>query len=469
MIEPGWLTLIPPILTICLAIYSKRIYISLFVGIFLGSLLIAGGNIFAAAGLTVTRFSDVLVSGWNSKFIVLILFMGCVVAVMQLSGGTDKWCELLTKKGINTKRKLNLVTYFASLAIFVDVTIQELGFGAAIRPMYDKLKVPREKLAYILDVCAGPKVFLVPFTVNAAYIMGLIANEGYENSFSMFIKAIPFNLYCWFALIVALLIISSNKDFGPMKKAEERAATGKILDEGSTPMVDETLISIKPVGEKRLAGFLIPIFTVIIVTVAGFFITGNGDVTKCDGATAMLWGFSAGTFVGFIYLYKVGIFKKIKDMEFYWIEGMKGTLCIAVLMMLAIGFGATCREAGLGEYVANLLSAHMPAVFVPVLMLCAAYVISFATGTSWGTMATIFPIGVPTAVALGIPLPLMIGTMAGGAIFGDHCSVVSDSTVMASMGAASDHVDHVRTQLPYAVIAAVLTAIGCLIFSIILI
>ncbi|MDP3486778.1 MAG: Na+/H+ antiporter NhaC family protein, partial [Bacillota bacterium] len=339
-----------------------------------------------------------------------------------------------------------------------------LTVGSVMRPVTDRFNVSREKLAYLIDSTAAPVCVLVPISTWAAYILSLIAAE-YEKigqsvpPLQVFMRAVPYNLYAWVTLALIIFIGYTGIDFGPMAKAEARAAAAK-----SEKLVE---IEVQDSGRASLLDIILPVFTLIIATIVsmlalGGFFSGAGlqqAFENTDSATAMMYGAFLAIVVA-VALYYFGKRLTLQQNMEAILEGMKTMMISIVVLILAWSIGGVTEMLGTGSFVANLVSGNLPTFLLPLVAFVAACIIAFSTGTSWGTFAIMLPIAVPMAVASGLEIPMMIGAVLAGGIFGDHCSPISDTTILSSTGADCNHIEHVRTQLPYAVLGAGVAAVG---------
>lgn len=301
---------------------------------------------------------------------------------------------------------------------------------------------------------------MIPLNAWGAYVVSLLEKENVGDPVQVFISTIPLNFYAILSVLFAGLIAFSFKDFGAMKKAEKRSIDlGKTIADGAVPMISEDVASLKPkkgIQHKSL-NMIIPIGVMIIMMPVSLLITGNGDLTAGSGTTSVLWS----VLVAIVVAGVISVVQKIlslKEVMDYTMKGISGLVPLAILMILAFSIGDTCRTLGTGLYVASLSKDFLnPSVIAPILFITSAF-ISFSTGTSWGTFAIMIPIAVPTALYADASLPLSIAAVLSGSVFGDHCSPISDTTIVSSMASACDHIDHVRTQMPYAIAMAVLAA-----------
>ena len=277
------------------------------------------------------------------------------------------------------------------------------------------------------------------------------------------------NFYAIFTLIFVLILIISGIDFGPMKKAEERVLNeGKVLRDGAVPLMSEEVSQIEEKEDipKRAFNMLVPIVSMILMMFIGLYITGDGNLTKGSGSTSVLWAVITAIVVGGI-LYRIQGIMDLQELTSLFLKGVGGLISLSILMMFAFAIGKVCQDMNTGAYTAQLTDKFVNPVFIPMLIFILTSFIAFATGTSWGTWGIMFPIGVGIAATLDLSLAPIVGAMLGGGVFGDHCSPISDTTIVASMASASDHIDHVNTQLPYALTTGILAALVYLFIGII--
>jgi Na+/H+ antiporter NhaC len=481
----SYLSVLPPVIAIILAIKTKQVYISLFFGIWLGWVIISGFNPLDGTLASIQALVDVFKDSGNTKTIMFSSLVGALIAFIQRSGGVEgfvkyiiKLVDKLEKKKVGNSRIIvQLFAWLTGVLIFVESSINVLTVGAIFRPIFDKMKIPREKLAYIADSISAPTCILIPLNAWGAYIMGLIAAQGFANPFGVMLKAFPFNFYPMIALALVLFIILSKKDYGPMKAAEKRTReTGKLLNDNATPMISTDIISLETKNdiEPRGRNMIIPIATMVGMMPLMLIFTGWDSVPniselpffsqifeaigKGSGSSSVLYSVLIAITVGII-LYssqKIFTFKESFDLV---LKGISGLIPLALLMMLAFAIGNVTKELGTGLYVAEISKLWISPSFVPAIVYIVASFIAFSTGTSWGTFAIMIPIGVPMAQGLDANVYLTIAAALGGGVFGDHCSPISDTTIISSMASACDHIDHVKTQLPYALFGGIVTSL----------
>lgn len=462
MNELSWISILPPVAAIVLAIWSRQVFISLFAGIYLGCTILSGWNPLAGAAGSLDYLIRVFEDGDNTRIILFCGLVGGLIGLTQRSGGVDGFVEVLSRRGwLKNRRSAQLMAGFIGVMIFVETSISCLVVGAISRPIFDRLKISREKLAFICDSTCAPINLLIPLNAWGAFIIGLLSRENIKEPVGVLLTSLVFNFYAFAALAMVFILVLTGKDFGPMKKAEHRVLEqGKILGDHAKPMMSEEVIGIKRRADIKpgASNMIIPIGTMIIMMPIGLLVTGKGDITAGSGTTSVFWAvLSASLAAGLLYRIK-GIMKIDTIMDIM-IKGIGGMVPIMILMMFAFAIGDVTRALKTGDYVAGLASQFLVPAVVPVILFLASCFIAFSTGTSWGTFAIMIPIGVPVAAGMGISLPFILAAILGGGLFGDHCSPISDTTLVASMASACDHIDHVRTQLPYAVTAAAIAAI----------
>ncbi|MCG8604579.1 sodium:solute symporter, partial [bacterium] len=400
--------------------------------------------------------------GGNTKVIAFSAMVGALIVFTQRSGGVEGFVQWVGKKGlVKDRRSAGLLAWAIGFVIFVESSITCLVTGAISRPIFDKLKISREKLAYICDSTSAPVCIMIPLNGWGAYIIGLLAAQNLERPFAVLVKSLPFNIYAISALIVLVAVIISGKDIGPMAAAERRAREeGKVLRDGSEPVVSTEVITVSPKSgvTPRAFNMFFPIGLMVFMMPIGLHITGDGDLMSGSGSTSVFWAVAAAIVgSGLYYLWK-GIFNLKESVDLFF-KGLGGLMPLALLMMLAFAIGDTCKQLGTGPYVANIAKNWLSPTLVPVLLFLIAGFIAFSTGTSWGTFGIMIPIGIPIVELMGADLYVVVGSILSGGIFGDHCSPISDTTIISSMASASDHIDHVRTQLPYSLMAGGASAI----------
>ena len=496
---PGWFSLAPPLIAILLALAFKEVITALLAGVWIGALAVAGYNPISALWRTIDSYAVPAlgdVDGGHTQIVVFSLLLGGLVGVVSRNGGTQGIVDAVSPFA-STSRRGKIATWMAGLAICFDDYANTLIVGNTMRPITDRLKISREKLAYIVDSTAAPVAALVPISTWVGYEISLIADgmsiaaqqPGTDpalvatlssiSPFVVFVSTIPYMFYPLLALSFVFLTSVMNRDFGPMASAERRAASGGGINRpGAQVAVDTADPQMTPPEgvTPRWYNAAVPIITVILVVLGGLYTSGRASVGTdaslmdifgaADPFATLLWGSAAGCFVA-IGLSIAQRILTVQESLNAWVAGMKAMFLAMIILTLAWSLGQVTEDLGTAQYVAQILSDALPLAVIPVLVFVTSAAMAFATGTSWATMAIMLPLVIPLTVSLGGAegfgvsgeYSILLGAISSvlaGAIFGDHCSPISDTTVLSSTAAACDHVDHVKTQLPYALVVAVL-------------
>ncbi|MEA2005847.1 MAG: Na+/H+ antiporter NhaC family protein [Acidobacteriota bacterium] len=467
----GWLSILPPLFAIFLAIKTKHVYISLALGIWVGWFIICGWNPLSGLIHTLNALLAVFKDEDNTRVILFSALIGAVITFTQYSGGMKGFVSWVAQKGfIRSQKSAELLAWFLGFVIFIESSICVLVSGAVSRPIFDRMKISREKLSYILDSTSAPKCILLPLNAWGAFVIGLLASQGINNPVRIFISSIPLNFYAIFAIMIVLTVIFTGKDIGPMKDAERRVRIeNKILRDGAEPLISDEVVMMeeKPGVPLRPWNMILPVATMVIMMPVVLFITGKGNIMEGSGSLSVLWAVVSALMVGAV-SYRLQGIMKTKEITDIFMKGVGGLVPLACLMILAFAIGNTCEALGTGPFVAQAAKATMNPHLIPAILFCLSCIIAFSTGTSWGTFAIMIPIAVPMIQIIGLHPGLVIAAVLGGGVFGDHCSPISDTTIISSMAAATDHIDHVRTQLPYALIAAGMAIIFFILFGFLL-
>lgn len=464
----GIMSLLPVFLTLFLAFKTRDAVFSLIIGCIVG-VVVAGFD--PATGLS-KLFQASL---GNADFIWVLMIevaVGIMIAFYLRADVIKEFAEWGSTK-IRSRRMASGFGWLLGLFIFFSDYFSPLFGGPIARPITDKYKVSREMLAYTLDSGSGPVCTLVPISGWAVYMAGLLAGNGpiktAEDGMSVFVKSIPYNLYGWLAVIVCgLFAFQILPNFGPMKKAEDRALLeGKVIRDGATPLTGEELDFIKPISGKpthMVLHLVIPVLMLITISVGTFFILGSVKILEAFFVVVMYQS---------VVMWIGGYFTSVKDYITTATNGIKAVLPAIFILALAYCINTISKSLGAQEYVIELTKSWMTPTMLPAITFLTGAAISFFTGTSWGTYAILVPFSVPMALNLsgGEITPIVLITVSaimGGGVFGDHCSPVSDTTCLSSFGAASDHMDHVMTQLPYALMCAGISFVGFLVMGMML-
>jgi len=461
MSDPTWISILPPVLAIVLAIWTRQVYLSLAGGLWFAWTILEGWNPLSGLAASIDGAISVFGEAGDARVILFTLVIGALIATVEASGGVRGFVHMLeSNEWVNSARRSQLLAWTAGVVIFIESNITVLVAGSVARPLFDRYKCSREKLAYIIDSTSAPICILIPMNAWGAYNLGILEGLGVENALGVFLQSILLNFYAITAVLLTLLVALFGIDIGPMKKAEERTRGGQVLWPNATPMIDEEVLSPPPLKgvEARARNMILPIATMVLFMPIALLITGGGDLREGSGSTSVLWSVLFGLSVAWVLLIAQGIFT-VDQLVRVGLKGAGALVPLALILLLALALGDVVEALGTGVYVAQVTAGTMPNfVYLPLVFVVAGG-IAFSTGTSWGTFAIMLPIAVPAAQTLGLPLaPFVAASLAGG-VFGDHCSPISDTTIISSMAAATDHIDHVRTQLPYALIGGAVAAL----------
>ncbi len=479
--EYGFLSILPPLAAIVLAIATRQVIVSMFVAIWLGASIL-NSNIITGFFRTVDThlIYDGIAKdeGWYAGIIVFTLIIAGTLALVTKAGGAQAIAEAVAQRAKNARGGM-LGSFLMGLIVFFDDYSSCIIAGNTARPISDKLKISREKLSYIIDSTAAPIATIALVSTWIGFELGVIADGyaaiGVENApvYAIFLQSLPYRFYSIFALALVLTLAISMKDYGPMYHAEVRArTTGKLLRDGAIPLAAEDTAGLAPEAAtpKRWFNFVIPVLVIMVVMFAGLYIDGGGleggmsvidAFSNADSLNAMLWSSFLGcvTALGLILAQRLVTLQVAIDTI---VAGAKTVLPACIILVLAWSLSSVTGELGAAEYLVGLIKGSgLAAPLLPLVIFLISCLMAFAMGTSWGTMGIVTPLAIPIALALGGETFLIptLGAVLTGAIFGDHCSPISDTTILSSTGAGADHIDHVRTQIPYALTGAVAAAV----------
>ena len=461
--EYGYLTLVAPILTLVIAIATRKVPLAMLIGIFTGQMIICGWNPFTAINEGVNGILGVCTDTGNLKTFLFTALMGAFVILVRVSGGVKGFVKYLTEqsKRVKSKRMAMLIAYVIGIIIFIDGLLSIMFTGVVTRPLTDKFKVSREKLAYICDATSAPVNAIIPLNSWGAMLMGLIAAEiasGYIQGepMNLLVRSLPFQFYSILSLVFVLFYIVTGKDWGPMKKAELRVqTTGKLYDDGVTPLLNDTdgFEELVEEGKENKWNMMLPLIVLIGGTFLGLLITGGGNLAEGDGTTSILYAVIVTLLVMCVMYTKQGIMTA-KEFGDNVMKGVSSMMGLVILLILSFAIGRVIKGMGTCQFLASLMGDSISGAFCPAIVFLMGALMAFCTGTSWGTFSIMMPIAIPMAVAMGGNILLTIGAVVSAGIFGDHCSPLSDTTILSSMSVGTDLFSHVKTQLPYALVTA---------------
>ena len=463
--------LIPSFVAIILALITKEVYSSLFIGIVVGAVLAANGNFEATLK---NIFQNGLVASvsdsYNVGILVFLIILGSIVSLMNKAGGSaafGRWADV----HIKTRRGAQLSTILLGVLIFIDDYFNCLTVGSVMRPVTDRHKISRAKLAYLIDATAAPVCIIAPISSWAAAVSGFVSDG---SGLALFIRTIPYNFYALLTIVMMLTLTLRNIDFGPMAKFEKNAKAGDLFS-GKNPYENET--DVVPEGKGRVIDLILPIIVLIICCVIGMIYTGGffsganfiEAFSNSDASIGLMLGSAFGLLFSIIYFVARRSFSFREAMGCVP-EGFKAMVPAIMILVFAWSLKNMTSFLGADVYVAGVIegSAKGLQMFLPAVIFLIGCLLSFATGTSWGTFGILIPIvlqAFPWSAGNPISIVCVAACMAG-AVCGDHCSPISDTTIMSSAGAQCEHVNHVSTQLPYAITCAGVSALGYLIAGI---
>ncbi len=464
MSETIW-SLLPPVVTIILALATKEVYMSLAIGIFMGAFMFSGFSLLGAVDTMFSIMSDKV--GGNVYILVFLVLLGIMVAAIQKSGASQAYGEYASRT-IKGKRSSLLVTMVLGVLIFIDDYFNCLTVGTVMRPVTDRFKVTRAKLAYIIDATAAPVCIIAPVSSWAAAVTSSLPEGSEIDGFSLFLSTIPLNMYAWFTIIFMLILIYTGKDFSRMASFETKSGGTLVIPEE----YDEEE-SAAPIGNGRIIDLVLPLAVLIGGCVFGMLYTGGilegksvaDSFADCESARGLV----IGSFMALVFTFILYIPRKVLSFNAFcscFGEGFKQmTSAIMILTLAWTLSGVVGKEyLNIGGYVGNVVSDNATvAILLPALFFLVAIGLAFATGTSWGTFGILIPI---VLAVVNNDQNLMVMTVAAvlaGSVGGDHISPISDTTILASAGAQCHHIDHVSTQIPYVLIVAASCVVGYLI------
>ena len=474
-----WIVLLPPILAIGLALWTKEVYLSLLAGLWLGTTILVGGNPLMGMRELIDQLVAVFEDPSNTRILLFSLLVGGLIALVQASGGVNGFIEWASSRGWGqTKRGAELLAWMIGMVIFVESSITCLIVGAVNRPLFDRLKIPREKLAFYCDSTSAPVCMSIPLNGWGAFVLGLIAAQGVtDGAVGLLASSLVLNFYAIFAIVFSLVLALTGWSFGGMKRTEMRALeTGALIRDGAVPLVAAEIVELEPVptSGSKARHLIVPILVMVGTIFFGLYVTGEGVIMQGSGSTSVLWAVIAAVGIAMVMYALPGSGKdgaalmNPRDSMALVLKGSGGLIGMVVLVALAFALGQVSRALEMGPYIISVVGTEWPTWWLPALIFIVGSFISFTLGSSWTGFAILIPIALPLAEGLGLSMPLMLGAVLAGGVFGDHASPLSDTSLIASMSAASDHVDHINTQLPYALSLAGCTVVAFLIAGLVM-
>ncbi len=469
-----WISILPPLFAIVLALLFRHVLVALILGVWLGAFLLADLSPVASfARLLDTHLVDAIADRGHTSILLFSLLLGGMLGLITQSGGAKGlagWVSTDTE----SRRRGQLTTWFLGLLVFFDDYANSLLVGASMRPVTDRLRISREKLAFLVDATAAPVASLALISswigVEVGYIADQFAHLGIErDAYLTFVETIPFRFYPILMLLFVLWVGLRGRDFGPMLRAEMRSLRdGLVSRPGAQPASDFHDESVPADVPGRPMNAVIPVIVVVVAAAVGIYVDGRSKVLEAgldptlravvgeaSSSSAILWATGAGCAAALVLSVGSGALSFGRAID-AWMSGMKSMLYAVVILVLAWALGGVCKDLDTAGFLIGAIGDWIVPAWIPASVFVLAALVSFATGTSWGTMAILFPLVVPLAhrVAPGQETILLgtVSSILAGSVWGDHCSPISDTTVLSSMATSCDHMDHVRTQLPYALL-----------------
>lgn len=458
----GFWSVVPPLLTIVLALVTKNVFISLLIGIFTSSMVLCGGAPLTGLNDAFYSFIHTFESNGNTITLISFLLIGALIYLIEKSGGVEGFTEVMLKKRalIKTKRGANIFTWLLGIIIFTSGSLSCMVTGSVSRPFNDALKVPHEKSAFIVHATSTPWCVLFPLSGWLAALAGYLTSGGVpENeAISVLLRSIPLNFYCILAVFGTLAVSLFGINIGPMRKAEERAEkTGALDNPGRGGALTEEAMSPSK-AKPRVLNMLLPMGVLIATILAVLTITGKGNPTQGAGMQSLLWGCILAVVTISILCVAQKLFS-VDEVINEMFKGMGTMLPVAGILLFGFTMGNLVKDLDTGNYLTSVFMGVLSPALLPALSFLLCMLLSFATGTSMGTMAIMSVICLPMAISMGISIPLVAGAVFGGAIFGDHASPISDTTIMSCATTGCDIIDHVKTQMPYVLIFAAISLV----------
>jgi len=468
-----WLSVLPPLVAIIVVVWKKEVIMALLAAVFTSEFLLAikhdNNPIYHAFLGCIERIISVVSSAGNARILIFSLLIGALLSYVRHSGGVTALVERLVNKGVaKSKRQVGSLTMITGMVIFIESNLSVLTAGILSRDLFDKFQMSRARLAFIIDSTSAPVCILILLNGWGAYILALLNNYDLgQSSVSILWGTLAFNFYAIIALLMVAYTVAFDKVHGPLKQTEialNQPSTAIKGKESTVVSQDNNELLIAPTKARFM---LIPLLSMIFSMFFFMYQTGDGDITQGSGSKSVLYATCFALVVAYFLLLFSKRFshEKLVSLGF---SGIAELLPLVTIVLLSLTLGASLKELGTGLFIAGIVGEYLPLIFVVPMLFLAGAVISFSTGTSWGTFAILIPIGVPLIQTLGLPPSLVIAAILGGGIFGDHCSPISDTTAVSAIASGCDLLEHVKTQLPYALFGGALTLVAYFIISVVM-
>jgi len=452
-----WLTVLPPVVAIAVVLWKREVILALFLSVFTSELLqqsLSLGGIPMAGLNTLEQIIAVFEDKDNARILIFSLMIGALLAYIRQSGGVTGVVSSIINRGIaRNGRQAALLTTGVGAAVFVESNLSVLTAGILSRGIFDRFGLSRAKLAYIIDSTSAPICILILLNAWGAYILVLLGSYEFEGTAAQVLwGTVPLNFYALVTLVMVVATAWSGKYFGPM------ATSPLTKHEDSNEDLE--------IKESHPAYMLVPLFVMVGGMVGFMFWTGDGVMANGSGSKSVLYSVSLACLVAYVMMLKGEKFTHIKLVKIGF-EGMGELLPLVTIVLFSLALGSSLKDLGTGIFIAGLVGEYLPVFLIVPMLFLAGALISFSTGTSWGTFAILIPIGMPLIAAFGLPPSLVLAAILGGGIFGDHCSPISDTTAVSAIASGCDLLEHVRTQLPYALVAGGITLVMYVVVSLV--
>jgi Na+/H+ antiporter NhaC len=453
--NPEWLSILPPLVAVAVVLWRKEVILALVAAVFTAELLLQSSALTAAPLAfiaTLERTAAVFTDADNARILIFSILVGALMAYLRQSGGVTALVDALVGRGIaRNGRQAALLTSGVGAVIFVESNLSVLTAGILSRGLFDRFGLSRAKLAYIIDSTSAPICILVLLNGWGAFILVLLSQYEFSASPAAVLwGTVTLNFYAIVTLVIVFLTAWTGRTFGPLSRSEARAH-------------DPEAVSTE-VPASHPAFMVVPLAVMIGSMVGFMFWTGNGVLAEGSGSRSVLYAVSLACLVAYAMMLASRRFSH-RDLVRIGFDGMAELLPLVAIVLFSLALGASLKQLGTGVFIAGLAGDFLPQWGVAPMLFLAGALISFSTGTSWGTFAILIPIGMPMALAMGLPPPLVLAAILGGGVFGDHCSPISDTTAVSAIASGCDLLEHVRTQLPYALTAGAITMLLYLAFG----
>jgi len=450
-----WIKILPPLVAVAVVLWKKEVILALLLAIFTSEFLLGGSlfnhspnlaSQFFEGGLaTLDRVTAVFADAGNTRILIFSVMVGALLAYMRSSGGVTALVKSLISRGFaKTERQVTLMTTFTGIVVFIESNLSVLTAGILSRGLFDKYNLSRAKLAYFIDSTSAPICILILLNAWGAYILALLNTYQFEQStVEILWGTIPYNFYALVTLAIVFYTSITGKYYGPLKTSVSKIETH--LDE-------ETIISSKP------RYMLVPLLVMVFGMVGFMFWTGNGDMAAGSGSKSVFYATALACLVAYLMMLSSGNFKHGQLVKIGF-NGMSELLPLVAIVLLSLALGASLKLLGTGVYISQMVGGFLPPILIAPMIFLVGGIISFSTGTSWGTFAILIPIGIPIIQTMGLPPSLILAAILGGGVFGDHCSPISDTTAVSAIASGCDLLEHVKTQLPYALTGGAITVV----------